>query len=65
MDESPFQIDTRGEFAFPENHRFDAGYGLTEATIDYICDANFNELNDGVYGICYGYNFTCISRKNC
>lgn len=39
MDESPFQIDTRGEFSFPENHRFDAGYGLTEATIDYICDA--------------------------
>ena len=39
MDESTFQIDTRGEFSFPENHRFDAGFGLTEATIDYICDA--------------------------
>ena len=39
MDETPFQIDTRGEFSFPENHKFDAGFGLTEATIDYICDA--------------------------
>ena len=39
MDDSTFQIDTRGEFAFPENHRFDAGYGLTDETIDYICDA--------------------------
>ena len=37
--ESPFQLDTRGEFSFPENHKYDAGYGLTEATIDYICDA--------------------------
>ena len=39
MSESPFQMDTRGEFSFPEQHAFDAGYGLTEATIDYICDA--------------------------
>ena len=39
MDETPFQIDTRGEFSFPENHKYDAGFGLTEATIDYICDA--------------------------
>ena len=37
--DSPFQMDTRGEFSFPEQHAFDAGYGLTEATIDYICDA--------------------------
>ena len=33
--DSPFSVDTRGEFSFPENHRYDAGYGLTEATIDY------------------------------
>lgn len=39
MDEAPFQMDTRGEFSFPENHKYDAGYGLTEATIDYISDA--------------------------
>ncbi len=32
-------VDTRGEFAFPEKHAFDAGYGLSEKTIDYICDA--------------------------
>lgn len=39
MPDLPFQPDTRGEFSYPENHKFDAGYGLTEATIDYICDA--------------------------
>ena len=39
MADLPFQPDTRGEFSFPENHKYDAGYGLTEATIDYICDA--------------------------
>ena len=39
MDETPFQMDTRGAFSMPENHKFDAGYGLTEETIDYICDA--------------------------
>lgn len=27
-----------GNFRFPEKHKYDAGYGLTEATIDYICD---------------------------
>ncbi len=31
--------DARGDFSFPEKHAFDAGYGLNEATIDYICDA--------------------------
>lgn len=31
--------DARGDFSFPEKHAFDAGYGLTESTIDYICDA--------------------------
>ena len=39
MDETPFQMDTRGAFSMPENHKYDAGYGLTEETIDYICDA--------------------------
>jgi Fe-S cluster assembly protein SufB len=30
--------DTLGDFSFPEHHKFDAGYGLSESTIDYICD---------------------------
>jgi Fe-S cluster assembly protein SufB len=29
---------TKGDFHFPERHKFDAGRGLTEKTIDYICD---------------------------
>ena len=29
---------TTGDFKFPENHKFDAGRGLSEHTIDYICD---------------------------
>lgn len=27
-----------GDFYFPERHKYDAGYGLTEATVDYISD---------------------------
>jgi Fe-S cluster assembly protein SufB len=27
-----------GNFSYPENYAFDAGMGLNEATIDYICD---------------------------
>ncbi len=27
-----------GNFSFPERHKYDAGYGLSEQTIDYICD---------------------------
>lgn len=30
--------DDIGNFRFPENHKYDAGYGLTEKTIDYISD---------------------------
>jgi len=30
--------DDIGNFKFPENHKHDAGYGLNEGTIDYICD---------------------------
>ncbi|QQL44283.1 Fe-S cluster assembly protein SufB [Sulfuriroseicoccus oceanibius] len=30
--------DDVGNFKFPEKHKYDAGYGLTEKTIDYICD---------------------------
>jgi len=26
----------KGDFRFPENHKFDAGYGLNKDTIDYI-----------------------------
>jgi Fe-S cluster assembly protein SufB len=29
---------SKGDFFFPERNKFDAGYGLTERTIDYICD---------------------------
>jgi Fe-S cluster assembly protein SufB len=29
---------TRGNFAYPEEHAFDAGTGLSHTTIDYICD---------------------------
>src|SRR5438094_8272362 len=35
------QIDidrTKGNFSYPEQHEFDAGVGLTPATIDYIAD---------------------------
>lgn len=27
-----------GNFRFPEKHKYDAGFGLSERTIDYICD---------------------------
>jgi Fe-S cluster assembly protein SufB len=27
-----------GDFSYPEDHEFDAGYGLSEKTIHYICD---------------------------
>jgi Fe-S cluster assembly protein SufB len=29
---------SKGDFHFPERHKFDAGRGLTEKTVDYICD---------------------------
>ena len=29
---------TKGDFHFPERHKFDAGRGLTERTVDYISD---------------------------
>jgi Fe-S cluster assembly protein SufB len=29
---------TAGDFSYPENHTYDAGTGLSEATIDYISD---------------------------
>jgi Fe-S cluster assembly protein SufB len=36
---SAIDVDrTRGNFSYPESHEFDAGYGLTHATIDYIVD---------------------------
>jgi Fe-S cluster assembly protein SufB len=36
---SPSDIDrSKGDFVFPERNTFDAGFGLTEKTIDYICD---------------------------
>ena len=29
---------SKGDFNFPENHKFDAGRGLSKATVDYICN---------------------------
>jgi hypothetical protein len=29
---------TKGDFTFPERNKFDAGWGLSSATVDYICD---------------------------
>jgi Fe-S cluster assembly protein SufB len=29
---------SKGDFTFPERHKFDAGRGLSEKTVDYICD---------------------------
>jgi len=31
-----FEKDDVGNFSFPESHKFDAGYGLTKDTLDYI-----------------------------
>ncbi|MFI3242835.1 MAG: Fe-S cluster assembly protein SufB [Akkermansia sp.] len=39
MIDAIFPEDSRGEFTMPEKHQYDAGYGLTEETIDYISDA--------------------------
>ena len=30
--------DTTGNFTFPERNKYDSGYGITEKTVDYICD---------------------------
>jgi Fe-S cluster assembly protein SufB len=40
-DETREAIDidrSKGDFTFPERHKYDAGRGLTANTIDYICD---------------------------
>nr|WP_304949718.1 hypothetical protein [Verrucomicrobium spinosum] len=37
-DIADIRADSVGDFYFPENHVYDAGYGLSEKTIDYICD---------------------------
>jgi Fe-S cluster assembly protein SufB len=29
---------SKGDFSYPESHKFDAGVGLSPATVDYICD---------------------------
>ena len=29
---------SKGDFSYPESHKYDAGRGLSPATIDYICD---------------------------
>lgn len=37
-DISDIKMDSVGDFYFPENHKYDSGFGVTEKTIDYICD---------------------------
>ena len=37
--QAAIEIDqSKGNFSYPESHKFDAGRGLSPATIDYICD---------------------------
>ena len=37
--EEAINIDReKGNFKYPEKHKYDAGHGLTSKTIDYICD---------------------------
>ena len=37
-DISTIAADSTGNFTFPERNKYDSGYGITEKTIDYICD---------------------------
>jgi Fe-S cluster assembly protein SufB len=37
-DISDIKVDSVGDFVFPERNKYDSGFGLTEKTIDYICD---------------------------
>jgi Fe-S cluster assembly protein SufB len=32
------KVDSVGDFYFPEAHKYDAGFGITEKTVDYIAD---------------------------
>ena len=37
--QAAIEVDqSKGNFSYPESHKFDAGRGLSPATIDYICD---------------------------
>jgi len=37
MSETTIDIDRSvGDFSYPEQHQFDAGYGLTRRTVEYI-----------------------------
>ena len=37
--QAAIEVDqSKGNFSFPESHKYDAGRGLSPATIDYICD---------------------------
>lgn len=37
MSDVSFEIDrSKGDFSYPERHKFDAGYGLSPDTVDYI-----------------------------
>ena len=37
-DISSIAADTTGNFTFPERNKYDSGFGITEQTVDYICD---------------------------
>ena len=37
--QAAIEVDqSKGNFSYPESHKFDAGRGLSPATVDYICD---------------------------
>ena len=38
VEQVALEKDDIGNFKFPERNKFDAGYGLSEKTVDYICD---------------------------
>lgn len=35
---SEIKMDTVGDFYFPENHKYNSGFGIDEKTVDYIAD---------------------------
>ena len=37
-DISDIKVDSVGDFTFPERNKFDAGFGITSKTVDYIAD---------------------------
>ena len=40
----------KGDFKYEESHKYDAGVGLDEGTIDYICDEKEKTIGYGTFG---------------